>query len=87
MADVTIYTLRFCPFCIGAKTLLRHRDISFDEVVLARTQANRNKLERISQPLGLRTFPQVVVNGTPVGGFDRLREADRSGRLRQLLAS
>jgi glutaredoxin len=32
------------------------------------------------------TFPQIVIGGEPVGGFQDLVEADRQGRLDQLAA-
>jgi glutaredoxin-related protein len=35
----------------------------------------------------MHTFPQIVIDGETLGGFDQLRAADQSGRLRELLAS
>jgi glutaredoxin-related protein len=33
------------------------------------------------------TFPQIVIGGETLGGFDQLLAADRDGRLKQLLAA
>jgi glutaredoxin len=33
------------------------------------------------------TFPQIVIDGQTIGGFQELRAADRDGRLQQLLAA
>ena len=33
---------------------------------------------------GGRTFPQIVIDGEPLGGFDRLRDLDRAGGLAHL---
>jgi len=35
---------------------------------------------------GLRTFPQIVIDGTPLGGWTELEAADKDGRLAELLA-
>ena len=35
MANVTVYTMNFCPFCERAKALLKRRGIAFDEVLVA----------------------------------------------------
>ncbi|MGH8184708.1 MAG: glutaredoxin 3, partial [Rhodanobacteraceae bacterium] len=34
---------------------------------------------------GVRTVPQIFINGVHVGGFDQLAAAERSGRLDELL--
>jgi glutaredoxin 3 len=33
------------------------------------------------------TFPQIVIDDQTLGGFDDLVEADRQGRLRELIAA
>ena len=33
---------------------------------------------------GMMTFPQVVIDGEPIGGYQELVEADRDGRLAEL---
>jgi glutaredoxin-related protein len=33
------------------------------------------------------TFPQIVIEGATLGGFDELLAADRAGRLKHLLAA
>lgn len=86
MTGVTIYTTPFCPYCVGAKRLLRRRGIAFTEVrmnILA--DGARDHLAADSG--GGRTFPQIVIFGTAIGGFDRLRALDRSGELAHLVAA
>jgi glutaredoxin 3 len=36
---------------------------------------------------GMLSFPQVVIGDEVIGGFRETYEADRSGRLRELLAA
>ena len=35
----------------------------------------------------MMTFPQVLLDGEPIGGFQELAAADRSGRLAELRAA
>jgi glutaredoxin 3 len=84
MKTVTIYTTDPCSLCVGAKTLLDRRGISYEEVNLARDADGR---ERLSSITGMFTFPQIVIDGEPIGGFAELLAADREGRLTELVAA
>jgi glutaredoxin 3 len=68
---------------VGAKMLLGRREISYEEINLSRDPDGREKL---SQLTGMVTFPQIVIDGQSIGGFDELLAADRNGRLQELLA-
>ncbi len=83
-ANVLLYTTDPCGFCRSAKSLLQSREITYDEIDLARDPEGRERLLALT---GQMTFPQVLVNGRPIGGFRELLEADRSGRLGELLAA
>jgi glutaredoxin 3 len=83
MSTVTVYSTDPCPFCTMAKSLLDKRGIVFEEISLARDPAGRDEL---IEKTGMMTFPQIVIDGTVIGGFTELREADRNGRLAALLA-
>jgi glutaredoxin 3 len=83
MASVILYTTEACPFCVGAKTLLARRGIAYEEINLARDPDSRAELSRMT---GMVTFPQIVIDGQPLGGFQELRAADRDGSLKQLFA-
>jgi len=84
MKSVTVYTTDHCSMCSSAKSLLGKRDIAFEEVNLARDPDGRAKLADLT---GMVTFPQIVIDGQPIGGFDQLLAADRAGRLSELLAA
>lgn len=84
MKSVTVYTTDMCPFCVGAKKLLDRRGIPFEEINLARDPDARAKLVAVT---GRFTFPQIVIDGTSIGGFDELRAADRAGHLAELLVA
>jgi glutaredoxin 3 len=84
MNDVVVYTTDPCSFCVRVKQLLKARDIEYTEVNLARDPAGRAELV---QRTGMMSFPQVVIRGEVLGGFQETVQADRSGRLRDLLAA
>lgn len=86
MARVTVYATPFCAYCVGAKRYLRHRGIAYDEVrINIMRPGSRDRIQQASG--GGRTFPQIVIDGEPIGGFDRLRERGRAGALDHLSAS
>ena len=81
MNRVTIYTTEPCGFCRVAKALLQKRNVPYDEINLAKNPAGRAELVRMT---GMMTFPQVVIDAEPIGGYQELVQADRSGRLAEL---
>jgi glutaredoxin 3 len=81
LSRVTIYTTEPCGFCRVAKSLLHTRNVSYAEVNLARDPSGRAELVRLT---GMMTFPQVVIDGRPLGGYQELVQADRSGTLAEL---
>jgi glutaredoxin 3 len=84
MPRITIYTTRWCGYCVRAKALLRSRGIEFDEVSLDDDPAFRRTLH---DRTGGWTVPQILVDGTPIGGYAELWRLDRDGRLAERLAA
>jgi glutaredoxin 3 len=84
MSRVTIYTTEPCGYCRVAKALLDKRSIPYDEINLAKDPDGRAELVRLT---GMMTFPQVVIDGAPIGGYQELAQADRSGRLAEFAAA
>jgi glutaredoxin 3 len=82
MTSVTVYTTDHCSLCVSAKKLLEKRGIDYEEVNLARDPDSRLELQRCT---GMLSFPQILVGGESIGGFDDLVSADREGRLSALL--
>jgi glutaredoxin 3 len=81
LSRVTIYTTEPCGFCRVAKSLLDKRDVPYDEVNLAKDPSGRMELVRMT---GMMTFPQVVIDDTPIGGYQELVQVDRAGGLAAL---
>ena len=84
MASITVYTTEPCGFCAAAKRLLEAHGLEFAEVNLAKDDEGRRQLV---QRTGMMTFPQVLVDDQPLGGFHETQAALESGRLQELLAA
>jgi glutaredoxin 3 len=84
MAEITVYTTEPCSFCARVKQLLAQRGLEYEEINLAKDPEGRAELV---ERTGMLSFPQVVIGDEVIGGFRETLEADRSGRLRELLAA
>jgi glutaredoxin 3 len=78
---ITVYTTEPCGYCRTAKALLDRRGIPYEEINLSKDAGGRAELVALT---GMMTFPQVILDGEPVGGFQELAAADRDGRLADL---
>ncbi len=84
MANVEIYTTKTCPYCVRAKNLLNAKDVDFKEIDVTGDDAGREELLKKSG--GMRTVPQIFINGKHVGGSDDLHALEEKGELDKLLA-
>jgi glutaredoxin 3 len=84
MPEITVYTTEPCSFCTRVKQLLGARGLPYTEVNLAKDADGRAEL---AQRTGMMSFPQVLIGDELVGGFQETLQADRSGRLQELLAA
>jgi glutaredoxin 3 len=83
MADVTIYTTQFCPYCVAAKNLLRHKGATFEEIDVSFDPSQRMTMSERAG--GRRTVPQIFIGEQHIGGCDDLFALDRLGGLDPLL--
>jgi len=81
-ASVLIYTTRFCPYCMRAKSLLQSKGVEFTEIAVDGNAELRGEMMAKS---GRHTVPQIWVGETHVGGCDDLFLLERGGRLDALL--
>jgi len=84
MANVEIYTTKTCPYCVRAKNLLNAKDVDFKEIDVTGDDVGREALLKKSG--GMRTVPQIFINGKHIGGCDNLYELEEKGELSKLLA-
>ncbi len=81
---VVVYTTEPCGFCRTAKALLQSRGVPYAEINLAKDPTGRAELV---ERTGMMTFPQVVIDGEPIGGFQELLRLDGAGALKPLAAA
>lgn len=79
-----MYTTDPCGYCRTAKSLLSARRIPYEEINLAKDPDGRAELVART---GMMTFPQIIIDGVNIGGFQQLAMADRAGRLTDLAAA
>lgn len=84
MARIVLYTTPYCGYCRAAKHLLNKKSVAFTEIDVSEDIGLRQ--EMISRAFGRRTVPQILINGTHVGGYDELAELERAANLDALLA-
>jgi glutaredoxin 3 len=85
MPKITIYTTRFCPYCLAAKRLLTKKQVAFEEIAVDGRRDLRDAMtERAG---GAYTVPQIWIGDTYVGGCDELYALESAGRLDPLLAA
>lgn len=81
--SVTIYTRKFCSYCVRAKRLLDDLGVVYHEVPVDRDQ---EAFALMQEKSGRRTVPQIWIGSTHVGGCDELMTLHAAGRLQGLLA-
>lgn len=66
---IEIYGKPQCPFCDQAKTLCETRGLKYTYKSLGTDYTKEELLESFP---GARSVPQIRINGTAIGGFDKL---------------
>lgn len=84
MADVTVYTRSFCPYCTRAISLLQRKGANVREIDA--TGCPEKRQEMVSRS-GRWTFPQIFIGEIHAGGCDDLHALEQRGALDPLLAN
>ena len=84
MTRIVIYTTRWCGYCVRAKALLDGKGLAYEEITLDDDPAFRRRLQELT---GGWTVPQVLIDGTPIGGYTELWRLEQSGQLDERLAA
>ena len=83
MRQVTVYTRALCPYCTRALSLLKRKGAHVHEIDATFDAAKKDEMIKRS---GRRTFPQIFIGDTHVGGCDDLHDLEHRGGLDPLLA-
>ena len=82
MAKVVLYTSGFCHYCVQARRLLEAKGVAYDELYVDQNPTLRTQMVSRSQR---RSVPQIFIGDYHVGGFEDMRQLDKSGQLDTLL--
>jgi glutaredoxin 3 len=82
-AQVTMYSTRFCPYCVAARQLLKSKGVVFEDISVDGDPDLRRHMTQLAG--GLRTVPQIWIGEQHVGGFTDLAALDRRGELDRIL--
>jgi glutaredoxin 3 len=84
MANIDIYTVRYCSYCQDAKELLSRKGVGYHEIdVTGKRDVRKEMIQRAN---GRSTYPQIFIGATHVGGCDDLYALEEAGKLDSLLA-
>jgi len=83
MAQVTIYTTMFCPYCHRAKALLAKKGVVYSEIDVGMDSDKRRDMARRAH--GRQTVPQIFIGERHIGGSDELAALELAGKLDELL--
>lgn len=81
MSRIIIYSTDNCAFCRAAVALLEGEGIEYQEVKLDQSPESR---AQVLEETGGMSFPQIVIDGEAIGGFDQLLELQKAGSLADL---
>jgi glutaredoxin 3 len=79
---IKIYSTSWCPSCNAAKQLLTSKGMEYEEINIEEIDMSREQLAELT---GGMSVPQIVINETNIGGFDKLMMINQSGELEKLL--
>ncbi len=79
---VVMYSTKFCPYCMRARSLLQQKRILFRDVAVDGKPALRQEMVEKS---GRFTVPQIWIGDLHIGGCDELMQLERTGALDGLL--
>ncbi|MCI1273495.1 MAG: thioredoxin family protein [Clostridiaceae bacterium] len=85
MNKIEIYTSATCPYCIKAKKLLQLLNLEYEEHNVDNDFEKMQKMLKERFNLSVETIPQIIINGTYVGGFTDLEALYKSGGLNKIL--
>ena len=80
--SVTLYTTRFCPYCVRAKALLDQKGAIYMEIAVDNDPGLRREMMSRS---GATSVPQIWIGEEHIGGCDEMLLLERQGRLDGLI--
>ena len=79
MKNITVYSGPMCNFCYAAKRLLLRNNLNYNEIDISTKEGLRDEMTKRAN--GRRTIPQIFFDDYHVGGYQELRELEKTGKL------
>ena len=79
MKNITVYSGPMCNFCDAAKRLLSRNNLNYNEIDISTKEGLRDEMTKRAN--GRRSIPQIFFDDYHVGGYQELRELEKSGKL------
>ena len=79
MKNITVYSGPMCSFCDAAKRLLSRNNLKYNEIDISTKEGLRDEMTKRAN--GRRTIPQIFFDDYHVGGYQELRELEKTGEL------
>ena len=79
MKNITVYSGPMCNFCDAAKRLLSRNNLNYNEIDISTREGLRDEMTKRAN--GRRTIPQIFFDDYHVGGYQELRELEKTGKL------
>jgi len=79
MKNITVYSGPMCNFCDAAKRLLSRNNLNYNEIDISTKEGLRDEMTKRAN--GRRTIPQIFFDDYHIGGYQELRELEKSGKL------
>ena len=68
-----------CNFCDAAKRLLLRNNLNYNEIDISTKEGLRDEMTKRAN--GRWTIPQIFFDDYHVGGYQELRELEKTGKL------
>ena len=76
MKTVTLYTTRFCGYCLAAKRLFNSLNVPFQEIDVSEDD---DKREELFTKYNWRTVPAIFIGEEFMGGYDEVSQLHARG--------
>lgn len=79
---IVMYTTRFCPYCIRARSLLQSKGWDYQDI---RVDADQGLRSEMMQKSGKHTVPQIWIGDQHIGGCDELFRLEQGNQLKAMV--
>ena len=79
MKNIIVYSGPMCGYCDAAKRLLERNNLKFTDIDVSTKDGLRDEMTKKAN--GRRTIPQIFFNDEHIGGYQELRDLEKSGKL------